>query len=82
MELPRACPHLRLRALRHRNSGAAGPSGRTQLAGAQHAALIDIPDDLASERFDPGTLPGWDAEIPPPRERTVTSGLPLRARPS
>jgi RES domain-containing protein len=37
-------------------------AGRTQLPGAHHAAEIRIPDDLPIERFDPGSLPGWDAE--------------------
>jgi RES domain-containing protein len=37
-------------------------AGRTQLAGAHHAAAIVIPDDLALEVLEPATLPGWDAE--------------------
>jgi RES domain-containing protein len=37
-------------------------AGRTQLPGTHHAAAIDIPDDLPVERFDPGTVPGWDWE--------------------
>jgi RES domain-containing protein len=37
-------------------------AGRAQLPGAHHAAAIEIPDDLPSEQFDPGTLPGWDLE--------------------
>lgn len=37
-------------------------AGRTQLPGAHHAAAIEIPDDLPSELFDPGAVPGWDTE--------------------
>jgi RES domain-containing protein len=37
-------------------------AGRTQLPGAHHAAAIDIPEDLMVERFDPASVPGWDAE--------------------
>jgi RES domain-containing protein len=37
-------------------------AGRTQLPGAHHAAAIRIPDDLASEQFDPAAVPGWDTE--------------------
>jgi RES domain-containing protein len=37
-------------------------AGRTQLPGAHHAAAIEIPDDLPSERFDPSAVPGWDAD--------------------
>jgi RES domain-containing protein len=37
-------------------------AGRTQLPGAHHAAAIDIPDDLLTERFDPVAVPGWDAD--------------------
>ena len=37
-------------------------AGRTQLPGLHHAAAIQIPDDLAVERFDPTAVPGWDTE--------------------
>lgn len=37
-------------------------AGRTQLPGAHHAAAIVIPEDVALEVLDPGTLPGWAAE--------------------
>jgi RES domain-containing protein len=37
-------------------------AGRTLLPGAHHAASIEIPDDLELEQFDPGAVPGWDAE--------------------
>ena len=37
-------------------------AGRTQLPGAHHAAAIEIPDDLATDLFEPLALPGWDAE--------------------
>ena len=37
-------------------------AGRTQLPGAHHAAAIEIPDDLPSERFDPDAVAGWDSE--------------------
>jgi RES domain-containing protein len=37
-------------------------AGRTLLPGAHHACAIDLPDDLAIEAFDPGSVPGWDAD--------------------
>jgi RES domain-containing protein len=37
-------------------------AGRTQLPGAHHAAAIRIPDDLASEQFNPAAVPGWETE--------------------
>lgn len=37
-------------------------AGRIQLPGAFHAVRIDIPADVAFERFDPTHHPGWDAE--------------------
>jgi RES domain-containing protein len=37
-------------------------AGRTLLPGAHHAAAIEIPDDLPSELFPPGEVPGWEAE--------------------
>jgi RES domain-containing protein len=40
-------------------------AGRTQLPGAHHAAAIEIPDDLASEEFDPAAVPGWQLEDSP-----------------
>jgi RES domain-containing protein len=37
-------------------------AGRALLPGAHHAAAIESPDDLPSERFDPILAPGWDDE--------------------
>jgi RES domain-containing protein len=37
-------------------------AGRTRLPGPHHAARIEVPGDLALERFDPAAHPGWDAE--------------------
>jgi RES domain-containing protein len=37
-------------------------AGRTRLPGAHHAAAIEIPDDLASQHFDPAAVPGWELE--------------------
>jgi RES domain-containing protein len=37
-------------------------AGRTTLPGAHHAAAIQIPDNVSIELFDPGVVPGWDAE--------------------
>jgi hypothetical protein len=36
--------------------------------GARQAAAIQIPDDLALERFDPAAVPGWDTEDSQPIE--------------
>jgi RES domain-containing protein len=37
-------------------------AGRTTLPGAHHAAAIQIPDNVSTELFDPGAVPGWDAD--------------------
>jgi RES domain-containing protein len=39
--------------------------GRLGLPGPHHAALIDIPDDVASERFEPARARDWDGEGSP-----------------
>jgi RES domain-containing protein len=37
-------------------------AGRTQLPGAHHAAIIEIPEDVGTDEFEPRSAPGWETD--------------------